>query len=100
MPGKLIKKTWTYDPTLDAPARYTRACHYTAFLPEELHGLRFSLSADLAGMISEAEHAIRELNHVGPTLAPMARLLLRTESIASSKVEGMQVGVEELARAE
>jgi Fic family protein len=35
-----------------------------------------------------------------PALTPLARLLLRTESIASSKVEGMQVGVRELARAE
>jgi len=35
-----------------------------------------------------------------PALAPLARLLLRTESIASSKVEGMQVGIRQLARAE
>src|SRR6185312_3044513 len=33
-------------------------------------------------------------------LVPLARLLLRTESIASSKIEGMQMGVRELARAE
>jgi len=31
---------------------------------------------------------------------PLARLLLRTESIASSKVEGMQMDVRTLARAE
>ena len=35
-----------------------------------------------------------------PALAPLARLLLRTESIASSKVEGMQVDARSLARAE
>lgn len=51
--------------------------------------------------MSEAEHAIRHLNDEGePALGPLARLLLRTESIASSKVEGMQLGVVELARAE
>jgi Fic family protein len=51
--------------------------------------------------VSEAENAIRELNDVGgPSLGALARLLLRTESIASSKVEGMQLGVRELARAE
>jgi Fic family protein len=33
-------------------------------------------------------------------LAPLARVLLRTESIASSKVEGMQVDARDLARAE
>jgi Fic family protein len=53
------------------------------------------------GVVSEAEAAIRELNaSARPALAPFARLLLRTESIASSKVEGMQLGVRELARAE
>jgi Fic family protein len=44
---------------------------------------------------------VQQLNEVArPALAPLARLLLRTESIASSKVEGMQLGVRELARAE
>lgn len=59
------------------------------------------LDARLAGLASEAEHAIRQLNDEGgAVLGPLARLLLRTESIASSKVEGMQLGVRELARAE
>ena len=53
------------------------------------------------GVVSDAENAIRELNaSAQPALSPLARLLLRTESIASSKVEGLQVGVRELARAE
>lgn len=55
----------------------------------------------MAGVVSEAEEAIRSLNvNAVPVLRPLARLLLRTESIASSKVEGMQLGVRELARAE
>ncbi len=52
-------------------------------------------------MVAEADAAVRELNAVSySALAPLARLLLRTESIASSKVEGLQMGVRELARAE
>jgi Fic family protein len=52
-------------------------------------------------LVSEAEQALIALNNEGgPALAPLARLLLRTESIASSKVEGLQLGVRELARAE
>ncbi len=52
-------------------------------------------------MISDAEAAIGRLNaRAVPALAPLARLLLRTESIASSKVEGMQVDARTLARAE
>ncbi len=59
------------------------------------------MGVDVAGVVSEAEAAIRELNtNARPALAPLARLLLRTESIASSKVEGMQLGIRELARAE
>jgi Fic family protein len=52
-------------------------------------------------VVSDAEAKIVELNAAArPALAPLARLLLRTESIASSKVEGMQVDVRALARAE
>jgi Fic family protein len=101
MPGNLVGQTWKYDPTLDAPAKYRRACRYDAFIPVPLSGLSFSLESSVAGLVSDAEHAISALNaSARPALAPLARLLLRTESIASSKVEGMQLGVRELARAE
>jgi Fic family protein len=101
MPGSLIPQTWHYDPTLLAPASYKRACKYDAFVPDELASVAVRLDAQLSGLVSEAEQAIRQLNDQGrPVLDPLARLLLRTESIASSKVEGMQLGVRELARAE
>ena len=101
MPGQLIARTWKYDPAADAPTRFRRACHYESFLPDPLRGMTLSLDGSVMGIVSEAEHAIRSLNDAAhPALAPLARLLLRTESIASSKVEGMQMGVRELARAE
>lgn len=101
MPGHYVNCTWRYDPTLDAPARYRRACRYDAFIPETLSSLDLQLDSQLAGLVADAEQVIRKLNEQGgATLAPLARLLLRTESIASSKVEGMQLGVRELARAE
>lgn len=101
MPGHLVPQTWQYDSALDAPVKYRRACRYNAFVPDTLASLGLQLDAPLAGLVSEAENAIRDLNEDGgPALGPLARLLLRTESIASSKVEGMQLGVRELARAE
>jgi Fic family protein len=101
MPGQLLPRIWQSNPTVYAPPKYKKACKYEAFLPDELGSLTFKLDSTIAGLVSEAESAIRELNQVGGTaLAPLARLLLRTESIASSRIEGMQLGVRELARAE
>jgi Fic family protein len=101
MPGRFIQLSWASDSTIYAPPRYKRACRYDAFIPDPIAAIPLSLDASIAGLVSEAENAIRSLNDKArPALAPMARLLLRTESIASSKVEGMQLGVRELARAE
>ena len=101
MPGAYIRKIWRHDPALYAPARYRRACGYDAFVPGRLAELAVDLSGDVAGILSDAENAIADLNgRAGPELAPLARLLLRTESIASSKVEGMQSDARTLARAE
>jgi len=101
MRGKKVAKTWAWNPVLYAPPRYRRACKYEAFVPHRIAGAPIDLSGSLAGVVSDAEHAIRALNSDTPrALAPLARLLLRTESIASSKVEGLQVGIRQLARAE
>ncbi len=101
MRGRFIKKTWAWEPRLYAPARYRKACSYEAFVPDFLAGYSFDLSSGLAASVAEAEHAIGSLNtSAHPALAPFARLLLRTESIASSKIEGLQVGPRQLARAE
>ncbi|MEX2554735.1 MAG: Fic family protein [Actinomycetota bacterium] len=101
MRGTLRRAMWRYDPALYAPPRYRRACRYDAFIPEPISELSVSLSGELAAVVSDAEAAIARLNAgAEPALAPLARLLLRTESIASSKVEGMQVDARTLARAE
>lgn len=101
MRGVYIHRIWRADPNIYAPARYRRACGYDAFIPEPVHGLSVSLPGDVAGVVSDAEKAIADLNHAaGPELTPLARLLLRTESIASSKVEGLQLDARNLARAE
>jgi Fic family protein len=58
---------------------------------------------DVAADVSDAERAVIELNSLGPQLANLeavARLLLRAESVASSRIEGLEVGVGRLAQAE
>ena len=101
MRGTFSRRTWQSDPALYAPARYRKACVYDAFIPEPISGFDPSLSGAIAGVVSDAEKAISDLNRIaGRELDPLARLLLRTESIASSRVEGMQVDARSLARAE
>lgn len=101
MRGRLIKKLWTWDPSVNAPPRYRRGCEYEALIPEPIGGLDPDLPGTVAGVVSEAESAIAELNSTArPELLPLSRLLLRTESIASSKVEGLQIEARALARAE
>ena len=102
MPGQLIAKLWSHDPEIYAPARYRRGCAYEAFLPEALADLPTDIvPLAVSGTVSDAERAIAELNAIAqPALQPFAHLLLRTESIASSKVEGLQVDARALARAE
>ena len=99
--GRLERITWKYDPSLYAAPRYRRACSYDAFVPDPVAEFVGPLSSDTAATVSEAEAAIHALNaRARPALAPLARLLLRTESIASSKIEGMQLDGRDLARAE
>lgn len=101
MRGTFVRRTWEYNPAHYAPPRYRRACHYEAFIPDDLTNFAEPLAGELAGAISDAETAIHQLNaRALPALAPLARLLLRSESVASSKVEGMQVDSRDLARAE
>ena len=101
MRGVYVHRIWQADPNVYAPPRYRRACPYDAFVPAPILGLGVSLPGEVAGVVSEAEKAIADLNRAaGPQLMPLARLLLRTESIASSKVEGMQLDARSLARAE
>jgi hypothetical protein len=101
MRGRLERRRWRADPDLYAPARYRRPCDYEVFIPDPIAALDIELSGDLAGVVSDAESAIAALNAASrPALLPLARLLLRTEAIASSRVEGMQMDAQALARAE
>lgn len=101
MRGKYERRTWAARPEQYGPPRYRRACEYETYLPEPLASLELALTGDTAAVVSDAERAIAALNSSAkPELKPLARLLLRTESIASSKVEGLQVDARTLARAE
>ena len=101
MGGRLIDRVWEANLERDTPARYRRACRYQAFVPDPLTRLGPRIELELAGLVADAEAQVQRLNELArPALLPLSRLLLRTESIASSKVEGLAVDAKALARAE
>jgi Fic family protein len=101
MRGRYERRTWQHDPALYAPARYRRACDYDTFLPDPLVGFDPRLRASTTGVVSDAERRLQRLGTgSAAALGTLARLLLRTESIASSKVEGLQIDARDLARSE
>lgn len=101
MRGTYKHLIWQADPTLYAPARYRKACAYDAFMPDPVAAIPLSLPGEIAGAISDAERAIAAINRTADLeLLPLARLLLRSESIASSRVEGLRMDLRSLARAD
>jgi Fic family protein len=85
------------------PRRDRRSCDYTAYVPDDLAGRMFALEGDVAADVAEAEATISRLNAQASALVDteaLARILLRAESVASSRIEGLEVGARRLLRAE
>jgi Fic family protein len=100
--SKVIRHHWPGNP--DAPSRRGRvSCDYEAYCPDLLNGRHFTVEGDVAADVTEAEIAITRLNAEALALADteaLARLLLRAESVASSRIEGLEIGARRLLRAE
>jgi Fic family protein len=100
--AKLIRQRWVA--SFDGMSRRDRqGCEYQAYLADPLADWQLTLPADLAADIADAEVAVRRLNdsttsHV--SLEGLARFLLRAESVASSKIEGLDAGPRRLLEAE
>jgi Fic family protein len=83
--------------------RDRRGCEYEAYLPDGLRGRSFQFDGTTAADVADAERAIAALDHSAIALADteaLARLLLRAESVASSRIEGLEVGPRRLLRAD
>jgi Fic family protein len=72
-------------------------------LPDPLSGRSIALDGQTAADVADAEAAVARLNLEARTLIDseaLARLLLRAEAVASSKIEGLEVGSRRLLRAQ
>jgi Fic family protein len=101
--SKVIKRRWVSDVGSGMPRTDRRSCEYEAYVPDPLTGRRITLGGDVAADVAEAEVAIARLDVDASALIEteaLARILLRAESVASSRIEGLQVAAGRLLRAE
>ena len=102
---RLVSAVWSPDPgdVAGLPRRHRRPCRYDAFVPDRLVGREVLLPADVTADVSDAERAVQRLNASGLPYRgyeAIARLLLRAEAVASSRIEGLEIGGRRLARAD
>ena len=101
--SKLVKRRWVAEHTSGLPRRDRASCDYEAYVPDLLAGMPVRLDGDVAADVADAEAAVTRFDAKAVALADteaLARLLLRAESVASSKIEGLEVGGRRLLRAE
>ncbi|MFN0070716.1 MAG: Fic family protein [Chloroflexota bacterium] len=98
-----ISSIWQGSLAPGMPRSQRSSCRYEAFVPDRLADVSLALPEAIVADVSEAERQIQRLNTGAPELASLealARLLLRAEAVASSKIEGLEVGARRLVRAE
>jgi len=100
--SRTIRRRWASNP-LGQTRRERLPCDYEAYVPDPLIGRRVVFEGDVAADVTDAETAIARLDVNASALVDteaLARILLRAESVASSRIEGLEVGPRRLLRAE
>jgi len=101
--SRVVKCRWESDLSSGLSRRDRQSCAYEAYVPDRLAGREITLDGPVAADVADAEAAILRLNAAAVTLVDteaLARLLLRAESVAATKIEGLAVGPPRLIRAE
>ncbi|WP_216893841.1 Fic family protein [Nocardia alni] len=102
--AKLVRLRWISEVSGGGLSRRdSRSGYYEAYCPDPLVGRPVTLTGPTAADVSEAEAAIARLD--GDVVAlvdteALSRLLLRAEAVASSRIEGLEIGARRLLRAE
>jgi Fic family protein len=99
MRGRYEDRTKPFEPDVDGPRRARAAARYKVFIPEPIANFEVNISLSTHGYISQVEALIRNLD--GNTkLNLLTHYLMRSESIASSQIEGLKIAPGDLIRAE
>lgn len=101
--ARVVKLRWQSDPSLGQTRRDRGGCEYEVYVPDLLAGRTFTLDGETAADVADAETAITRLNSETQGLRSseaVARLLLRAEAVASSRIEGLEVSGRRLLKAQ
>lgn len=100
--ASLENRVWS-DGGSDRSRRDRQPCKYQIYIPDLLAGREFSLGGAVAADVADAERAIARFNTEASSLVSteaLARILLRAESVASSRIEGLVIGARRILKAE
>jgi len=100
--GRHEKRVWEVRPGGEGGRKARRAGTYEAFVPAEIAQRDFVLDGGAVTRIAAATKALAGLNGSSPhsaSLGALADALMRSESVASSWIEGLEVSQRRLARA-
>lgn len=101
--AKVARKHWITEASSGLARRDRRSCEYEAYIPDLLTGRDLMFEATATAEIADAEREIAIFDAQASTLVDteaLARILLRAECVASSRIEGLEVGARRLLRAE
>ncbi len=96
------ERLWPGDPT-GQTRKEREPFRYTTYVPELIADSEFPLTGPIAQAVSDAERAVADLSANPPAmqvLESVARQLLRAESVASSRMEGLELSHKRLAHAD
>ncbi len=98
--GTLHREIWTSNGAGSSRRQRASGVYYW-FLPTRLLDMSVALDADVVSDVARAERALVKVdaNELSNTEG-IARLLLRSEAVASSRIEGLVIGSNRLLRAE
>jgi Fic family protein len=92
---------WQSDLTSGIPKSAQRSGTYERYVPDVIDGIGLAVDAGVSRRVAAVERGIRALNGAGSEgLAGIARFLLRSEAIASSRIEGITPSAQQVALAE
>jgi len=92
-----------WESSYDGPTKAARrGGRYTRYCPDALADRPLAMDAELARRAHEVEAGVQQLalSSRSRSLEGLARFLLRSEALASSRIEGLQVSAQQVALAE